>query len=192
MAFSTDFKSEADYIKATNKGYFSTKDYKAGEKDGFSNGPHFYFARQIGLDATQSLEALDLGLGDLDDYQFLKKGNSRPENKHRMQEIKDLSSRKKVSEGNGNGMQLKRPIFGNRQNTAGKVFPRSWKLKTLDLSQMRQSCMILSMKPVITRDTMTLFSRIMIFKHLTSCAITGLWWTSSMKLDMINYGKQSS
>lgn len=72
--FSTDFKSESDYIKATNKGYFSTKDYKAGEKEGFSNGPHFYFARQIGLDATQSLEALDLGLGDLDDYQFLKKG----------------------------------------------------------------------------------------------------------------------
>lgn len=72
--FATDFKSESDFITATNKGYFSMKDYKAGEKDGFSNGPHFYFARQIGLDATQSMEALNLGLGNLDDYRFLKKG----------------------------------------------------------------------------------------------------------------------
>jgi hypothetical protein len=72
--FATDFKSESDYITATNKGYFSTKDHKAGEKGGFANGPHLYFARQIGLDAKQSLEALNLGLGDLDDYQFLKKG----------------------------------------------------------------------------------------------------------------------
>ena len=72
--FATDFKSESDYIAATNKGYFSTKDYKAGEKEGFENGPHLYFARQIGLDATKSLEALNLGLGDLNGYQFLKKG----------------------------------------------------------------------------------------------------------------------
>ena len=72
--FATDFKSESDYITATNKGYFSTKDHKAGVKGGFANGPHLYFARQIGLDAKKSLEALNLGLGDLDDYQFLKKG----------------------------------------------------------------------------------------------------------------------
>lgn len=85
--FATDFKSESDYITATNKGYFSTKDYKAGEKGGFANGPHLYFARQIGLDAKQSLEALNLGLGDLDDYQFLKKGKF--DNREQAQDARD-------------------------------------------------------------------------------------------------------
>jgi len=72
--FGTDFKSESDYITATNLGYFSTKDFKTGEKEGFSNGPHFYFAREIGLDAAKSLEALNFGLDNLPDYEFVKKG----------------------------------------------------------------------------------------------------------------------
>lgn len=91
--FATDFKSESDYITATNKGYFSTKDYNAGEKGGFVNGPHLYFARQIGLDAKQSLEALNLGLGNLDDYQFLKKGKF--DNREQAQDARDKGFRLK-------------------------------------------------------------------------------------------------
>ena len=70
----TDFKSEKEYLEATHKGYLSKEDMEIGDKNGFLNGPIYYFGLHIGLGAKNSLRALDLGIGDLDLYQFTTKG----------------------------------------------------------------------------------------------------------------------
>lgn len=187
--FATDFKSESDYITATNKGYFSMKDYKAGEKGEFSNGPHFYFARQIGLDATESMETLNLGIGNLDDYRFLKKGKF--DTREQAQDARDKGFRfkKKYLAAMEMGCSSKDQYLAIVKH-GWENLPSFKEAEKVGFKPNESELYRSLRKHQFTTLTLAEFSLTTIPKHLTLCAIIGPWWTSNMKLDMTNCGKQ--
>lgn len=83
----TDFKSEKEYFDATTQGYFSSRDFKAGTKGGFSCGPVYYLAKEMKLDAEKVVEAMKYGISDSVFLDYLLEGGF--EDRHQAENAKE-------------------------------------------------------------------------------------------------------
>ena len=70
----TDFFNESDYVKATQSGYFTKEDFDAGNKQGFANGPVYYFGREENLKPHEAEKALFMGIPNARMYRYVIKG----------------------------------------------------------------------------------------------------------------------
>lgn len=71
----TDFKTEKQFVNATECGYLSQKDYKHGTAKKYANGPVYYFAMENGFGPNDAELALNLGIKDTETLIFVLDGN---------------------------------------------------------------------------------------------------------------------
>ena len=71
----TDFKTEKQFVHATECGYLSQKDYKRGTAKKYANGPVYYFALENGFGPNDAELALGLGIRDVETLTFVLDGD---------------------------------------------------------------------------------------------------------------------
>lgn len=72
---STDFKTENQFIRATESGYLSQKDFKHGTAEKYANGPVYYFAMEYGFEPNDAELALRMGIRDPETLEFVIVGD---------------------------------------------------------------------------------------------------------------------